>query len=197
MTHLGLKVTGIDSSMYMLKIAKKKFHKNKKLKFIKSDINKLKLDKKFDIISALFHILSYQTTEKKIKNFFKYSQKHLKKGGILIFDFWFKKGVLNQKIPLKVRKIKDKTSTIYRITRSKWYKKLDQIYDEHEMIITNKKDEKIETFKETHKMKFFEMKKIKKHLKQNNFKYLLSTDLSTNKLITKNSWAALVVAKKI
>ena len=26
------------------------------------------------------------------------------------------------------------------------------------MIITNKKDEKIETFKETHKMKFFEMK---------------------------------------
>ena len=65
------------------------------------------------------------------------------------------------------------------------------------MIITNKKDEKIETFKETHKMKFFEMKKIKKHLKQNNFKYLLSTDLSTNKLITKNSWAALVVAKKI
>lgn len=197
MTNLGMEVLGVDASVHMLKIAKKKYKMNKKLKFIHCDINNLKIYKKFDIISALFHILSYQTTKKNILKFFANSQKHLKKNGILIFDFWFKDGILNLKLPLKCRKVTNKTFTIYRITRSNWLKNLDQIHDTHEMIVINKKNNKTKIFKETHKMKFFTLEVIRKYLKINKFKYLLSLDLSTNKPVTKNSWGALVVAKKI
>ena len=70
MTKLNLKVTGVDRSNNMLNIAKKKYKKNKKLNFIKSEIEKINIKKKFDIISALFHILSYQTSTSKIDNFF-------------------------------------------------------------------------------------------------------------------------------
>ena len=162
-----------------------------------SNINSLKTFQKFDIISSLFHILSYQTNKKNIYKFFLNSQKNLKKNGILIFDFWFKPGVLNLRIPLKYRKIENKKLSIHRITRSKWFKNLDQIHDEHEMIILNKKNKKIKIFKETHKMKFFVMKDIKKYLKLNNMKFIESFDPSNNKPLTNQSWAALVVAKKI
>ena len=70
LTKLKLNVVGVDRSKEMLKIAKKKFNKNKKLTFVNSNINKINL-KKFDIISALFHILSYQTSTTNINSFFK------------------------------------------------------------------------------------------------------------------------------
>jgi ubiquinone/menaquinone biosynthesis C-methylase UbiE len=197
MTKLGMEVLGVDASKHMLNIAKNKFNSDKKLKFLLCDINKLNVNKKFDIVSALFHILSYQITKNSMTKFFINSQKHLKKDGILIFDFWFKKGVINLKKPLKYRKVTNKKFTVYRITRSKWFKKLDQIYDTHEMIVTNKKNNKTKIFIETHKMKFFTLEDIKNQLKKNKLKYLLSLDLSTNRKLTNNSWGALVVAKKI
>ena len=89
LTKLKLNVVGVDRSKEMLKIAKKKFYKNKKLTFVNSNINKINLKKKFDIISALFHILSYQTSTTNINSFFKNAHSHLKQNGILIFDFWF------------------------------------------------------------------------------------------------------------
>ena len=123
MTKLGLKVVGVDRSKEMLKIAREKYHKNPKLSFLKCDIENLNIKKKFDIISALFHILSYHTTNFKVENFFLKSQKHLKKNGILIFDYWNKDGVYNLQSPLRTREIETKNSKILRVTISKWLKK--------------------------------------------------------------------------
>ena len=85
MTSLNLKVVGVDRSNNMLKIAKQKYSKNKKLTFVKSSIEKINLKKIFDIISALFHILSYRTSSKQIDKFFINSYKHLNKNGIFNF----------------------------------------------------------------------------------------------------------------
>ena len=60
MTKLGLEVVGVDRSRHMLSIAKKKFKNNHKINFFNSSIQNLNLKKEFDIVSALFHILSYQ-----------------------------------------------------------------------------------------------------------------------------------------
>ena len=72
----------------------------------------------------MFHILSYHTTNFKVENFFLKSQKHLKKNGILIFDYWNKDGVYNLQSPLRTREIETKNSKILRVTISKWLKKV-------------------------------------------------------------------------
>ena len=123
MTGLKLNVTGIDASKNMLKIAKLKYKKNKNLVFKESNILKMNLNKKFDVISALFHILSYQTTYKNIDKFFKNSAKHLNTNGILIFDFWYKDGVYNLQQPLRIREVEDNYFKVIRFTNSKWLKK--------------------------------------------------------------------------
>mgnify|MGYP007063478315 FL=1 len=104
---------------------------------------------------------------------------------------------MNLKSPLKFRKVDNKTVSVYRITKSTWHNNLDEIHDNHYLTIFNKKSNKMKTFKEVHKMKYFKIETIKKYLKSNNFKYLLSYDLSTNRAVNKNSWGALVVAQKI
>lgn len=197
MTKLKLHVVGVDRSSEMLNIAKKKFKKNKKLSFIKSDLVKMKLKKKFDIISALFHILSYHTSNKKIDQFFSVTNKHLKKNGILIFDFWYEDGVYKLQSPFKVREFENKTFKLVRITISKWFKNIDQIFDIHKLTVLNKKSKKILEFKEIHKMRYFKLNTIKKKLKQNNFEFLKSLDLQNGKPVSEKSWGALIVAKKM
>ena len=197
MTKFKLNVVGVDRSSSMLKIAKQKYKKNKRLSFIKSNIGNIKIKKKFDIISALFHILSYHTSEKEINKFFSKSYSHLNKNGILIFDFWYEDGVFNLQSPLRVREIDNSVYKILRITISKWFKKINQIFDIHNLIVLKKKNKKIIKFQETHKMRYFNMKIIKKKLIENNFHFLESLDLQSGKPVTKKSWGALVVAKKL
>ena len=46
-------------------------------------------------------------------------------------------------------------------------------------------------------MKYFDINFIKQKLKKYNFKFIQSLDLESGKSLTKNSWGALVVAKKL
>jgi len=197
LTKMKLKVVGLDKSSFMIQEAKKKFKTNKNLSFIQSDLKNFKTKEKFDVVSALFHILSYQITNADVDKFFKTSHRILNLNGIFVFDFWFKPGVLNLKQPNKFRKVTASESSIIRLTTSNWYKKLDRIDDVHEMLILDKKKTLRKNFTETHKMKYFDISFIKQKLKKNKFKFLSCVDIANNKYPTENSWGALVIAKKL
>ena len=87
--------TGVDINEGMLKVARKNV---KGVVFKKADMVNFNLDKKFDVITCLFssigHAKTYANLRKTIRNF----AKHLKTGGVLIFESWltktnFKKGL--------------------------------------------------------------------------------------------------------
>tara|TARA_Y100001958_G_C21094285_1_gene446394 strand:+ start:140 stop:895 length:756 start_codon:yes stop_codon:yes gene_type:complete len=195
LTSNNLNVTGLDKSSYMIKKAKKKFKNYNNLKFIKGDLLKYKSNIKFDIISALFHILSYQIKNSQIDKFFKNSANVLNKKGIFVFDFWFKPGVMNLKQPNKFRKINKKNLKIIRLTNSIWFRKKNRIDDIHELFIFKKKN-LIENFQETHQMRYFDLSFIKKKLSKHKLKFLTCLDLNTKNFPTKKSWGALVIAQK-
>lgn len=197
LTKMNLKVVGLDKSHFMIKEAKRKFKTKKNLSFKQSDLKTFESKEKFDIVSALFHILSYQTTNSDVDKFFKTSHKILSSKGVVVFDFWFKPGVLFLKQPNKFRKVVTRKNTIIRLTTSNWNKKNNRINDVHEMLILDKKNKLKENFTETHKMRYFDLNFIKKKLKKNKFIFLSCIDIATNKFPTKNSWGALVLAKKL
>ncbi|MCX8085039.1 MAG: class I SAM-dependent methyltransferase, partial [Calditerrivibrio sp.] len=68
----GYHVHGVDASEDMIKIAKERQCQGSgSLKFTHSKIQNLNLSEKFDVIVALFHVLSYQTTNEDVLTFFK------------------------------------------------------------------------------------------------------------------------------
>ena len=79
------KIVGIDNSKDMLKIAKDKKLKN--TKFVLADIRNFNLEEKFDIAVCINDTLNHLTSSKDLKSFFANVARHLKKGGLLIFDF--------------------------------------------------------------------------------------------------------------
>ncbi len=83
LARLGAKVTGIDFAPNNIKAAKIHSKKNKlKINYIYKDIEKSKLDEKFDLI-LMFEVLEHLDNWKKtIKNI----KKNLRKDGIIIFS---------------------------------------------------------------------------------------------------------------
>lgn len=78
--------TGIDLSSPMLREARKKV---KSVKFVKGDMKSFNLNKKFDAIICMFRAIGYVKTYPNLRKTIKNFAKHLKPGGVLIFEPWY------------------------------------------------------------------------------------------------------------
>ena len=80
----GYSVHGIDLSQDMLDIAEhRRQGRESNLSFSLSNISELSLNKKFDAVVSLFHVASYQSSNKDLIKFFKVAKEHLNIGGKL------------------------------------------------------------------------------------------------------------------
>ena len=70
---LGHKVTRVEISHKMLDIAER----TKNFNCIQGDIINTKLNKRFDVVLALFHVISYISENNKLMSLFKNVNKHL------------------------------------------------------------------------------------------------------------------------
>ena len=105
LAQAGYEVTGVDLSSQMIAIAKKN-NKSPKCTYVHGDARNLSLEKKFDVVLSLFHVLSYQTSNEDVLNFMRSAYKNLNDGGICIMDYWYGPAVLNLK-PEKRKKTFD------------------------------------------------------------------------------------------
>lgn len=79
----GFFVTGIDISLEMIEIARKK---DDKTEYIQSDLLKFEAKEQFEYIVCNFDTVNYLKNKNDLKTFLKKSYSNLKKGGFLIFD---------------------------------------------------------------------------------------------------------------
>ncbi|NHJ86267.1 MAG: class I SAM-dependent methyltransferase [Asgard group archaeon] len=77
--------TGVDLNQGVLDVAREKLPS---VKFIQSDMTKLNLGKKYDIIVCLFSAIGYITEKEKVKKTLIGFSNHLKDGGIVLIEPW-------------------------------------------------------------------------------------------------------------
>lgn len=87
---LGFSVTATEPSAEMLRQATK----HDGVEFLLGDGRSLRLGRKFDVVLALFHVMSYQTSLTDVSNFFETASRHLNSGGVFGFDVWYSPAVL-------------------------------------------------------------------------------------------------------
>jgi SAM-dependent methyltransferase len=189
----GFEVLGVDQSPYMLQEAMNR--KNDNLDFIEGDIRFLNLKRKFDIVTALFHVLSYQNNNKDVENLFKTAYEHLNKNGLFIFDFWYGPTVMTQKPEVRIKELENANVKFIRIALPKIdYSK--NIVEVHYNIFAMEKNNTFLEYKEIHPMRFFFDPELELFVEITGFK--LESKFAWMKLDmpTENDWSVVWVVRK-
>ena len=85
----GYLVTGVEPSADMLERA----GHHPRATFLRGDTASTTLTQKFDAVLALFHVMSYHTSDHELHSFFKTASLHLRRGGLFGFDVWYSPAV--------------------------------------------------------------------------------------------------------
>jgi len=193
----GYQVVGIDRAREMITIARKRMMSGDCVEFYVRDISKFVLRKKFDVAISLFHVMSYLTSNELLIKSLRNVSKHLKKGGLFIFDFWYGPAVLAQRPARRIKKISDKSINITREAIPEINFNENTVDIDYKVTVMNKNSGLSEMIKESHKMRYFFLPELNFMLSQVGFKISESFKwLSTKDSLSPKSWSGVVIAKK-
>ncbi|MDD8017225.1 MAG: class I SAM-dependent methyltransferase [Bacteroidota bacterium] len=195
LSQKGYDVTGIDSSEEMIGIAKNKI--NKSCKFQTADSTNFKLDKKFSIITSLFHVMSYQTTNYALEKTFTNVASHLENDGIFIFDFWYGPAVLHNMPEVRIKRLEDDELKIYRLAEPVISINDNIVEVNYELIIEEKKIKSVEAIKEKHLMRYFFKPEIEFFLAKSGLRAIKFEEWLTGNGIDEKTWGVSCIAKKV
>ena len=151
----GYQVHGIDLSEDMLKIAEdKRKGKEGKLSFELSSISDLALNKKFDVIVSLFHVMSYHNSNEELTRMFEVAKNHLNDNGVFIFDFWYGPAVLIDLPVIRVKRLKDENITVTRVSEPNMHFQENIVDVNFEIFIEDNNSKNIIKKSELHKMRY-------------------------------------------
>lgn len=189
-------VTGIDRSPEMVDEANKAASGNPRLQFQQGDITDLDLGKKFDVVVSLFHVFSYLTTNADLKNAMASAYKHLKPGGILIFDYWYGPAVLNLRPTVKVKKLADDHVSIVRIAEPDLYENENFVDVNFTMFVQEKSGKEFNQLFESHRMRYLFLPEIELLVESAGFELLNSLEFLTLTPPSQDAWNSITIVRK-
>jgi SAM-dependent methyltransferase len=193
----GYDITGVDFSPEMLKKAHLNAQKQGvKCTFIHGDVRNISLEQKFDVVLALFHVASYQTTNEDLSAFFQTVRNHLDKNGIFIFDFWYGPSVLNDMPSVRIKKFENEEYKLVRIS-DPGINLADNLVDVNfEIIAYNKKNQTVDFLNEMHHMRYLFLPELQLFLKSSSLNLCKVLNwLKTDETEKITSWYGVIIAK--
>jgi len=201
LARLGYAVHGIDMSEQMLALAEKRKEElpidiASRLSFSLGDIRSIRVEKVYDVVISLFHVMSYQSYNHDLIASFETVQSHLSRGGLFMYDFWYAPSVLTQKPRVTVKRLEDKEIKITRVAEPIIDMNQNLVDVNYTVFINEKLTGKIEQLDETHKMRYFSLPELQcywhsKFLDCGTFGWM------TNSAPNTSIWAAFQKLKRI
>ena len=194
----GYDVHGVDLSTEMLQQASDRLSRlpqelASRLAFSHGDIRTLRLNRQFDTIISLFHVMSYQTTNEDLDAAFATAKAHLKPGGVFIFDCWYGPGVLSDRPSTRVKRLEDEEISITRIAESVMHPNQNLVDVNYQVFIKDKNTGAVEELQETHQMRYLFNPEIDWLLKESDFKLLENREWMSNREPGFDTWGVYFV----
>jgi SAM-dependent methyltransferase len=161
------------------------------------DICTARLEKKFDVVLSLFHVMSYQTNNNDIQAVFARAAEHLNAGGIFVFDFWYSPAVISQRPLIRVKRMIDSRIEITRIAEPKIYPNENRVDVHYTIYSRDIKNGTIQTMTETHPMRHFSLPEIDLLANAHGFERVNTEEFLTGNPAGENTWGVCVTLKRI
>jgi SAM-dependent methyltransferase len=156
----GYQLHGIDASPEMLRAATARLTKSgqsngDQVAFSIGDIRSFRLDRQFDAVVALFHVVSYQTSDADLEAVFETVTHHLRPGGLFLFDCWYGPAVLTLRPSVRIKRFADSVIEVTRIAEPVLYPNENCVDVRYSIFIRDKESSGVEEVHETHRMRYF------------------------------------------
>jgi len=188
----GYTVHGIERSAEMVGLAKQERGFTCEV----GDICNIQLNRNFDVVLSLFHVVSYQITNANLNAVFDSAVQHLRSGGLFIFDFWYTPAVFLNKPSVRVKRMADKDIEIVRIAEPTIHINENRVDVGYTIFATDRSTGKVETLEEMHPMRHFSLLEIELVAIQHGFKVIGSEEFLSGSKPSEHTWGVCVILEK-
>lgn len=197
----GYRVTGVDRSADMLAQARAKavagLSPAQAPTFAQGDIRRLDLGQAYDAVISMFAVLSYMTTNDDLAAALRTARRHLRPGGLLLFDAWYGPAVLVQRPGDRFRVVGDGHRRAIRFVRSE-LDTLHHVVHVHYTVLELEGDRLARQVAETHTMRYLFPQEMAFHLDQAGFELAaLAPCWRLDAEPTENDWNVVVAARAV
>jgi SAM-dependent methyltransferase len=189
----GYRVHGIELSVDMVD----KAQQGNGFSCQQGDICAVKLERTFDAVLSLFHVVSYQTSNEKVTALFARASEHLKQGGIFVFDFWYSPAVYAQRPCVRIKRMADEKIEITRIAEPSVYPNENRVDVHYTIYARDTASDIVQTMTETHPMRHFSLLEVDLLAAANGFERVHAEEFLTGKPASENSWGVCITLRKI
>lgn len=188
----GFSVTGVDLSEKMIQLAKKNQDKGgvSDLVFIHGDVRDIRLNRKYDVVVSLFHVMSYQVSNNDLEKTFITAKNHLNEGGCFIFDTWHGPGVLTDLPTYRDRQFEDDTLLLKRHARPVLHSEENVVDVNYSIEVINKLTLECYSINELHKMRYLFTPELKLISAATGFNHKKTLEWMTEKSPDLSTWNA-------
>jgi SAM-dependent methyltransferase len=188
----GYSITGIERSEKMVKRA----IQSDGFTCQKGDIRTVNLNSTFDAVLALFHVISYQTTNSDIKSVFQNAAQHLEKGGLFLFDVWYSPAVYNLRPERRELYLEKDNLEIKRIAEPTIFSNENRVDVNYTITVRDTVNDKSQTFTEKHQMRHFSIPEIDFFAQTEGFKLVKAEGFLSGEQPSENTWGVCFALKK-
>ena len=154
------------------------------------------LNKQFDCVISMFHVMSYLTKNKDLLSCFLNVNNHLHKNGLFVFDFWYGPAVLSQKPAQRIKEVENSEIYVKREAISN-LNTLNNVVDVNFKInVIEKKSGRKEFIQELHPMRYFSIPELEFLGEQSGFELVKAEELITCNIPSESTWGVCVIFKK-
>lgn len=186
----GYDILGIERSAAMADIAR-----SRGLKCEVGDITTLKLDKTFDTVISLFHVISYINNNNQLLKLFADTQKRLRSGGVFIFDTWFSPAVLHQMPERREKKMENNEVEVFRTAVPEIDHFANVVHVNYHIQLKYKNNDVVREFDEKHSMRHFGVPEIALLAGQTGFELIRSEEFLTSADPSEQTWGVTFILK--
>lgn len=195
-------VDGVDISGTMLQVAEARRNalpkeRANRLSLHLGDVRSVRLDRQFDVVVSMFHVMSYQCANEHILAAFQTARAHLNRGGLFIFDFWHGPGVLTEPPAVRVRRFRDDETDVERIAEPVLRSRENIVDVNYTIRVTDRRSGATELMVEKHEMRYFFEPELVNLLSSASMEHIETRSWLADDPPSIRDWTAVVVARAV
>lgn len=190
---LGYEVTGVERSTEMLE--KARASAGNRVAFHQGDVRDVRLGRQFDVVTSLFHVVSYQTANDDVRKAMETAREHTKPGGIFIFDFWYGPAVLAERPATRIKRLENDRISLTRLAEPVLRTGENLVEVHYELLVQEKGSAEVKRFRERHDMRYFSLPEIRWIAEEGGWKLEEAGEWMTGAEPSEKSWGVYVVLR--